>query len=172
MKAFTLVESLIVVAIIAILSLILFPNYQSAQQQLALQRSAFKLAQDIRTVQEMAMSVKEFEGEVPEGGYGISLSSPSTSYTIFADVDSDGEYDNPSEKVEDISLESGIEINSIIPASLISIIFLPPDPEVFFKNPGGADLGVNDVTLEIAISSDTSKNVDIIVNKAGFIDIE
>ncbi len=171
-KAFTLVESLVVIAIIGILSLILFPNYQSTQQKLALQRSAFKLAQDIRTVQEMAMSAEEFEGEIPEGGYGISLSSGASFYAIFIDKDLDGKYDNPSEKVEDIFLENDIEINSINPVNLRAVIFFPPDPEVFFMNPGGNNIGSNNITINIAFSSDISKNVDIIVNKAGLIYVE
>ncbi len=171
-KAFTLVESLVTILIIVVLSLIILPNYYSAKQQLALQRSAFKLAQDIRTVREMAMSAEEFEGEIPGGGYGISL-SPGTSYTIFVDLDSDGIYDNPSEKVgEDIFLENGIEINSISPASLISIFFFPPDLEVFFMNPGGSSISTNSITINIAILNDLSKNINLIVNKAGLIYVE
>ena len=168
-KAFTLVETLVVIVIIVILSLIILPNYNSMRQQLAFQRSAFKLAQDIRTVQEMAMSAKEFEGETPEGGYGIHFSSV-TSYIIFAD-DGNGKY-SASEKVKDISLENGIKINSISPG-LQAIIFFPPDPEIFFMNNGGNDIvSLDDITINIALSSDTSKNVNIIINRAGLINIE
>ena len=168
-KGFTLVESLVTIFIIAVLSLIILPNYNSIGKQLALQRSAFKLAQDMRTVQEMAMSAQEFGGAIPQGGYGIRLSS-GTSYIIFAD-NGDGIY-NSSEKVEDISLENGMEINSINPGSLQAIIFSPPDPEVSFMNSEGNDIGIDGITIKVVISGDVSKSIDIIINRAGLIDIE
>ena len=171
-KAFTLIESLVTISIIAVLSIIVLPNYNSIRQQLALQRSAFKLSQDIRAVQEMAMSTKEFGGEIPDGGYGISLST-GTSYTTFVDDDSDGKYDNPSERVgDDVFLEKGVEINNISPTALQTIIFLPPDPKISFMNLGGSDMGVNKIIITIVISSDLSKNIDIIINRAGLIYIE
>jgi len=172
-KAFTLVESLITIFIIIALTLIIIPNYNSLRKQLALQRSAFKLSQDIRRVQEMAMSAKEFGGEIPGGGYGISLLS-GASYVIFVDQDSDGKYDDPSERVEDdVFLENGIEIESIDPVQLQTIIFSPPDPEVFFMNSGGeAIINVDEIMVKIIISGDVSKNMEITINRAGLIDIE
>jgi len=68
-KSFTIIESLVVMFIIVLLSLIILPNYYSTKQQLAFQRSAFKLAQDIRVVQEMAMSTQEYSACLGTAGY-------------------------------------------------------------------------------------------------------
>ena len=169
-KGFTLVETLVVIVIIVILSLIILPNYNSIKEQLSFQRSASKLAQDIRVVQEMAMSAEELGGATPLGGYGISLLSR-TFYTIFIDSDGDGRYDNPAEKVEDIFLEDGIEIDNVSPA-LDAIVFFPPDPKVFFMNPGGNDIvGADNITIDVIVSGDPSKKIEIIINRAGLIDI-
>ena len=73
-KGFTLIESMVVIAMIGILSILSIPSYQSAKNQLALGRSATKLAQDLRRVQEMAMSNyecgKPCGGKIP-WGYGL-----------------------------------------------------------------------------------------------------
>ena len=72
-SGFTLTELLVVASIIILFSAIVLANYQTGNKQFALQRSAHKLAQDIRRAQEMAMSAKECEpcGNVVPPGYGI-----------------------------------------------------------------------------------------------------
>ena len=97
-NGFTLVELLVIVFIIMLMSGIIFANYRQSGQRLALQRSANKLAQDIRRVQEMATSVKEFQGVIPEGGYGIRFrdeggSPPIYTYIIYADCNKNAKYD-------------------------------------------------------------------------------
>jgi len=90
----TLIELLVVITIMTIIAAVVFANYRPANQQLALQRSASKLAQDIRRAQEMAMSSAECpsgtgcEGEVPPR-YGIYIGTPfdnPDSYILFADT--------------------------------------------------------------------------------------
>jgi len=176
-KAFTLVETLVVIVIIVILSLIILPNYNSMRQQLVFQRSAFKLAQDIRTVQEMAMSAKEFEGEIPEGGYGMYLRkvpSPQISYVLYVDKNNNHKYDSGAgsgETIEEISLENGIKILSLS-GNHSNIIFTPPDPTVFFTDADGIDLGLDQVSIVFSLISDETKTKTISVNKAGLVNIE
>jgi len=98
-NGFTLVELLVIIFIIMLMSGIIFANYRQSGQRLALQRSANKLAQDIRRVQEMATSVKEFQGIIPEGGYGIRFRMdergrpPIYTYIIYADCNKNAKYD-------------------------------------------------------------------------------
>jgi len=173
-KAFTLMESIIVIAIIVILALIIFPNYYSTKQQLALQRSASKLAQDIRKVQEMAMSAQEFEGEISLGGYGIYLRrvpSPQISYILYVDKNNNQKYDSGEETIEEINFESGIRILSLS-GNHTSIIFTPPDPTVLFTDADGIDLGLGQISIVISLISDETKTKTISINKAGLINID
>lgn len=179
-KAFTLIELLVVISIIAILTAIIVPNFRDAEKQFALQRSAHKLAQDIRKVQEMAMSAKEFHGVIPRGGYGIFLRGDSTRYILFADCDGGGNYDESgicgdqgSEKIEEIILEKGVKINRIGSLDWYSgvVIFIPPDPIVSLTLlPAGTH--PQSLSIVISLEADPTKTKTITVNKAGLINTE
>ena len=148
-RGFTLIELLVVTAIIIVLTALTLPNYRIGDQQLALQRSVHKLAQDLRRAQEMAVSVKEFNGQTP-AGYGIYLDRDEPSkYILFADLDGDQQYSGVSEKVEEINLEKNIEIGALDPIALdssLNISFLPPDPVMIF-NPDAAQASIK-ITIE------------------------
>ncbi len=179
-KGFTLIELLVVTAMIVILAALLFTNYRSGQKQLALNRSASKLAQDIRRAQEMAMGAEEVNGDVPEGGYGIYLRrqlSPQTLYILFADFPSGDSGDPPnkkcdfgSEEIEKIEFEEGIKIKSL-EENHLNIIFTPPDPSILFTDGDGNIFDLAEVSIEVSLE-DESKSKTIKVNKAGLINVE
>ena len=122
-KSFTLTELLIVISIIGILMTVSFPYYRSARQQLALQRAASRLAQDIRRAQEMAMSVEKEEGCFDDDGnpkddykygFGLVVSSEEDckenkpckdKYILYADCNGNRAY-QPSEPDYDILLSN------------------------------------------------------------------
>lgn len=172
-KGFTIPEVLVVMAIIAILSFITIPYYGVAKQQLAVQRSASKLAQDIRLILEKAMSVQEESACASEPnydyGYGIDFDlNNRREYKLFADCNGNASYDpGQDEFIEQspIGFEDGIEIESISRNNL-SIIFKPPDPTVSISN--------GDDTAIIVIRSIRypSKRKTITINKIGLIDID
>jgi len=180
-KGFTLIEVMIVIAIIGILSAIFILNYQSFRRQLALKRSAVKLAQDIRRVQEMAMAAEEClkcGGGVPSRGYGIYLrkvppSKIHTSYILFAnekDTDENYFYYDQGEDttIEVISLEPGVKIKNINFPHL-NIVFTPPDPTVFIGKEGeDEDLAI----ITISLIEDDDKTETIEVNKAGLVSVK
>jgi len=169
-KGFTLVELLVVTGIIVLLSAIILPNYQSIARQFALQRSAHKLAQDIRRVEEMAMSTKEFQGEVPKGGYGICFKlSWGDYYKIYADKNGNEKFDEEDGEMETLNLERGIYIKDISPSSL-SINFKSPIPTVKIKTEAGQDSATAIITL--SLKSDSTKIKIIKVNSIGLIDVE
>lgn len=185
-KGFTLVELLVVMGIILLLSAIILPNYLQRERLLALQRSAAKLAQDLRRAQELAMSAKEFHYSIPEGGYGIyfKISEPGY-YILFADCNGDLLYDGETpvcpdcseapclegvfaEKVGDnLEFERGTLIQDLFPIdpldSSLTIIFTPPDPTITIK----PDTSSASISL-----SNNSQTKTIIINKAGLIQIE
>ena len=58
-KAFTLIELIVVIAIIGIFSSIFLLNYHIIKKRIAVERTASRLVQDIRSAEEFAISAKE-----------------------------------------------------------------------------------------------------------------
>ena len=110
----------------------------------------------------MAMSAKEFEGVVPPGGYGINFQTNLTSYILFADLNNNKVFDS-GEAIETLSLERGVKISNLSPASPLTISFTPPDPTVNI-NPSNS--------LAIITLSNNGQTKIIKVNKAGLIYVE
>ena len=167
---FTLIEILVVTGIVVFLSAIILVNYQSSSQQLSLQRSAHKLAQDIRRAQELAMSAKEFQGAVPQGGYGIHFkTSWENFYKLYADTNGNEKYDGADGEIETVYLEKDVYVQNISPSSL-SINFKPPNPTIRIKTEAGGD-SVN-VLITLSLQSEPTRTRIIKVNIVGLIDIE
>lgn len=179
-KGFTLTELLVVISIIILLSSIIFANYRAGEREFALSRSAFKLGQDIRRAQQMAMSAQEVGPAgariVPRGGYGIYLNPP-TEIILFADCDNDRQYNAQGnicgappnqfpERVENIELERGVRIQSLSPSSPLNITFEPPNPTVHLP-PSHAT-----ITITLSLEADPNRTRTIEVNRAGLITIQ
>lgn len=184
MKSFTLIELLITISIISILSIFLIPNFHQVNSNMALERSAYKLARDLRGVEEMAMASKPFQASLfPSGGYGISFKykdSKPNSYIIFADCNDNGEYEpgdpavlscadsknaNPHaypELVQENFLEEGVTITNASP-NLFEMTFLPPDPTVKISPAA--------VSASIELSA-KGKTMSITINGVGVIEIQ
>ena len=194
----TLVELMVVVAIMMIMTAVVFVNYQPGNQQLALNRSAHKLAQDIRRAQEMAMSSAEVGGVVPHG-VGIVMAirggpaqSPvprsTTKYYIYADMDGSGELEGANEipqapdiVISTVDFERGvriaeIDINTVDSSALHRALvnFSPPDPEVNIIKKTGSDTYDDGTEMRIILEleSDSSKTKTVVINNAGLIYVE
>lgn len=169
-KGFTVPEILVVIFMIALLSLITLPYYSAAKQQLAVERSASKLAQDIRLIVEKAMSVQE-EPACGAGfgyGYGIKLSdSDPEEYLLFADCNDNGSYQPSDELISQgqVEFEEGVEIESLSRNNL-NIVFRPPDPTVTISNDD------NTATIIIRSIRYPEKKRTIIINKVGLVNID
>ena len=196
-KGFTLLEIVVVTSIMLILALVVFLDYRGTEKDFALTRSAHKLSQDLRQVQEMAMSTRKtpeewpFEGVFPKGGYGMYFTTNpenSDSYILFADCDDEKDYDSLvtthtcfeadiglgqsiNEKIKDFILEEGIKIKELqvdsVQVNELAITFVPPDPEITIAG-GGKTKAI--ITLCLEDNKDVIKKVTI--NKVGLIDTE
>ena len=163
-KAFTLVELLVTVGIIILLTALILPDYRAGERQFALQRSAHKLAQDLRRAQEMAMSAKEFPGAPAtfKGAHGVKFQNNSSDYILFADLDNDQVYDS-GEVIETLPLEKKVKISNLSPASPLTISFTPPDPQV--------NINPSDSSATITLTNN-GQTKSIKVNKAGLIYVQ
>jgi len=188
-RAFTVVELLVVMAMIGILSLVIIPSYKNAKDQLALERSAVQLAQYISRAREMAMSFYECgapcAGTIP-WGYGIYLKKvpadpPQKTYILFADTfGEDGRY-KPSQDVaiEEITLENNVIIRDLT-KNHMHIGFKPPDPMVSlsgkntdnFEDPGDLPSSYSSINITIALQDNPAKQKTIRVNAVGLITID
>ena len=165
-KGFTLVETLVVIAVVSILSIITMANYQGSQKQQSVQRAAHQLAGDIRRAQNMAMASVEHEGVIPDG-YGIYFNKGNDfdSYILFAD-DNGNQTRNGmgDEDVKIIDLPSGVEISS---PNSANIFFEPPDPTTYINGDSSAGKGIM-ITL---IFSETSYSKKVTIQTSGQIEI-
>jgi len=162
---FTLVELVVVLAIVSIITSMAMVNYKASQQQLAIQRSAAKLASDIRRTQEMTLSAREIPNSTIYG-YGMYFNTGNPNqYIIYADKNGDSSYNGGNEDVEIISFESGVELDSLSPSPL-SIFFKPPDPITIIS---GTE---NKATIKVHLKSDTGIKKTIEVNKVGMVEIQ
>lgn len=136
-NAFTLIEVLTALAVISVLTGLILADYRSTQVQFSLERSADKLAQDLRRAEEMAISAKEIAGAplTFRGGHGIFFQKDSQAYIIFSDLDDDKDYDGPGENVEELNLEKNVIVSGLLKETdpnliTLAVVFSPPDPAV------------------------------------------
>lgn len=166
-KGFTLIELLVVMAIIVIISGLSLANWRGGERQYALLRAASKLSQDIRRVENFAMSAREFQNQIPEGGYGVYFESQEPDhYILFADLNGNQHYDAGSDGlVEDVKIEKDIQISQLSGSPLI-VTFTPPFPTVTIKPDAST------ATITLAIKNDPTKTKAIEVNRAGLVYVE
>ena len=178
-----MIEMVVTMAIILILTMVVFVNYRKGGQQLALNRAAHKLTQDIRRAQELAMSSTPFgTGPSPRvpSGYGIFFdTSQPESYSLFADLNGDLYFnEEDGERVGDpIAFEERVEISNLQDAAEISrdtiaIVFQPPDPQIFFARGPGDEIFEDSVSVNIENADPSLGTRTISVNKAGLVDLE
>jgi len=192
----TLVEIIVVIFIISMFSIILIAGFPKIQKQFAFSRVTYKLAQDLRRVQDLGLSgVQINNGEIPARpittikGYGIyvNLNQPAQ-YIIYADINNNYKYD-PTSSIEcskelitdpqtdcvietvNVSKESSeLRIKNIenIDGSYTSINFRPPSPTIDIDNIAVAQNPVG-IVLKLASSATTRT---VWVNTAGLINIQ
>ncbi len=167
----TLLEIIIVIAIIGILSAIIIPNYKDAQASFALERSAHKLSQDIRRAAEMALAAEECCGGIIPPRYGIYISM--SELVLFADTKPPkGIYSDQDDIIDTLDLEDKVFIKDINVGSppKTSITFEPPAPTVAIKWDNESDPGA-DVIITLA-RSDSSETKKVIVSRSGLVSVE
>ena len=170
-KGFTLVELLTSIAIIALMSTMLFTNYRRAGVGIDLTSSAQQLASKIRIAQNNSLGTKKFNDLTPLGGWGVHFDSDNlrSGYILFAD--SNGNYAFDSDEAYSTStLPIRVELDTLVTGSstvesVVDVVFSPPDPRTYINGNYKDSLAL---TLKEDINN-TSKEVR--VNFLGLIDV-
>lgn len=171
-QGFVILELVVVLAIISLISGIIFVSLKTGKQGLVLDRAAHKVAQDLRKSAEFTLRAKS-HGCGPSSnfsGYGLHFDDNNPdSYLLFADCNGNQVY-QPSDfdEINPIGFEKGVEIQSINPSPNLDILFAPPNPEVFIN--GDAAALPAEIVLQSA--SDPSRTRTITVNNKGRVSID
>lgn len=188
---FTIIETLAVLAVIAVVAGIVVANIRSGQRKAALDNEALRVAQFIREAKTRTLGQVVFRGEVPRGGYGIRVNvrPPQGSnrlLVLFADRNENQRMDGEgpsceSECVVRDLLRSGIVIKQlladnagIVPVTMATILFpfqesgapLFADPLSFSETP------VAEVRLVLSSASDLSLERTVVVKPSGEVNVE
>lgn len=182
--AFTLAEMLVSVSIIIIMTVLFVTNYHFTNSRTDLIMQAQEMVASIHLTQNNTLGLTQYNGMVPPGGWGLSFSTASSTYTLFADLNAPGnlgymQYDPMTEGVvaygaRRITLPPGIIISNLgtdqassVPA--VNLTFLPPDPQVNIYNPA---TGATSTTLLITLKELNNNTIKTIrVNFLGLADV-
>jgi len=185
-KGTTLVEIAVVIFIITMFSLILINDFPKTLRQFAVSRSAYKLSQDIRRVEDLGLSGFIIESpNKPVGGYGLYINKNDVDeYKIYADNCSDtadfkyttgsGCEDDIVETIKISEQQAGVFIKEIkgsddSPYDYVSINFKPPNPKITIT----ADaVEVNNIDIVISSTFDQSLEKTVSINTSGLIEVK
>lgn len=136
-KGFTLIEILVVLAILSFLTAMLVVYSRASEQRLALFREQSKLVSTI--LRSKSLSIQTYRVGEKVCGYGVHFDSVNNRYLIFKDLkinddcsldNSDKILSNDNEIVEIIDLKgAGVILSD--KTNITDVFFQPPDPKVF-----------------------------------------
>lgn len=181
-RGFTIIEMLVVVAIVAILPTIVIANFPKIKLQFALSRAVVRFAQDARATQDKSLASVQYKDtfgvQQPISGYGVYIdlvNLGNKKYLIYADAAPGNQrYDALDYVVQTIDFgkdEPGIVITQIenVFGSTASINFSPPNPATTLTQ---LNQGQNSLNVIFAAVNDTSLVKKVSVNTAGLIEIK
>ena len=173
-RGYTIAELMIVVAIIGLLVGLAFIFFRPGEDALALDRAAQKVAQDVRSVAQLALKAESHSCSAGVGGgktsaYGIIFDkSVKTSYELFADCNARGTYSAGNDDiVKTLNIEErNIEISNVEPTNNEWAIFTPPDPVVVFKSVTSA------ITITLSTTTSPIQTRNIVIGAKGVVEVQ
>lgn len=181
-KGFTIIEAIVVVAIILSFFSITVSNFSKSKLQFSLSRVVFKFGQDLSRAQNMALSDVPYKDslgvEHQVDGYGLHvdlIGLGNKKYIIYADKSpGNQQYDVADYTVEtiDFSLsEPGIVISQInnITGSNVSVNF---NSSNLLTTINSISVGQTDVFFVFAQSANLLNTKSVLANKSGLIEVQ
>ncbi|MBI2624199.1 hypothetical protein HYW67_01750 [Candidatus Parcubacteria bacterium] len=179
---FTIIEGLVVLAVIAIVSTLVLANLRFGQKKTTLDNEILRFTQLVRRAKTNSLGSVAFQGSVPGGGYGVSIDTgeADTVAILFADNNGstgnqayDGAYDRCNQEcVERFVFSSGIHLRNVQPAFPLRVIFLPPNLATVIRAGAGsgADAAEARVTISWRVDPDLAETV--VIKNTGEIVVE
>ncbi|MDD5569362.1 MAG: type II secretion system protein [Candidatus Pacebacteria bacterium] len=175
----TMIELMTSIAIIVILSAIVFGNYNTGNNSQALERAAQKLQLDLRRTGEMAISGQSGALTKAVGIYFNKTAGNEHKYLIYKDTHGDYLYIPPpgDEVLETITIERGVKICNLIDdgssANNLSVAYRPPAPAVYIGVAAASSTG-DDASIILSLDDNTTctgKIKTVKINNIGRVDI-
>ncbi len=181
-KGFTIIEALVVIAVISSIILISVTNFTKAQKQLALSRVAVKFSQDVRKAQQLSFAESRYfdsqgvEHDIAGKGIYLDLSSlGNTKYIIYADdAPGNNAYDSNDYILETVDFsidEPGIIIKNFnnITGQSASIDVKSSNNTTYITPLTGGQIAAEFV---FAVASDPATTKTVSVNTSGLIEVK
>jgi prepilin-type N-terminal cleavage/methylation domain-containing protein len=188
-KGITLVELVVVVVIIAVFSSILISDFPQIKRQYALSRATYKLAQNLRKVQDMGLSGVKITNDAGQAitvkeGYGLYVNigtQPARQYLLYGNSCEPADYkytyggscnDFLIDTINADEDQAGVYIKEIdyINGTAVSINFNPPNPYInIVDNLGNS---YTSISIVLALSSNPSITRAVAINTAGLIEVK
>lgn len=185
-RAFTLIEVLVVIGVVIIIASATLANFPEFSERIGIEQEAGKLALALRKTQSYALAVRQFQGGsgiFPSYGVNIAMSDP-THHIIFGDINDSGRFESlRAELVEKITIGKRIKIFQICgnsqsvpvgPCTLSSadIVYKRPTPTITLIGvDGGLPLIYNDIKVVLR-SFDGSIQKSVTIWSTGQISIK
>ena len=161
-------EMMVAMAIVFTISAMVAANYHLGNRQIVLDNQAAQFAQDVRRVQEWALSSRETAAGDEPAGYGIYVPGTGGYYLLYADSDNSKDYTNAEEDVEKVFLNNAIEISACEP-TLADINYAAPDLSGKIIDGVGGQFEWAKITFKIKGGSETR---NVAANIAGLVYVE
>lgn len=184
LSAFTLIEMIVSISMIALMATLFIANYHSSLRQTDLTMTAQKLVSDLHAAQNNTLGLIKYNGLVPGGGWGLhfnNIDGAQNGYVLYADLNAPGqsgylEYDPATEgrvdygaRVTDLS--GDIRIINLTGGGTsdvqADVTFLPPDPQTNIVI-GGATTTALTIVLK-SLNNNTCRTVA--VNFLGLVEV-
>lgn len=175
-KGFSLIELLVSVAILVIVSGLVFFNQSGFNNSILVENLAYEVSLVVRQAQSYGLQSKQAElGGTFEAGYGVYFTtdvSGNNKVILYADIDGDKVYNDSGTDIEleTLKMAVGNTITNLCvgaPCSDVTeldISFIRPDPMAYINT----DKNIG----EIYITSARNETKKVVVNKLGQISIE
>ncbi len=135
-------EMLVSISIMGILVSLFLVNYRAGSRGSELTLASQHALSDMRLVQNNSLGSVRYNGQVPQGGWGVHIDTTSgnnNKYIVFADINGNHAYDgaaesNPSYGGKTVKLPENIFITRIeyhggLSKTWSDFVFLPPMPK-------------------------------------------
>ena len=189
-KGFTLIEAMVSVAIVSVIMSVVFFDYATFNDNLALSAAAQELAVTIRQAQTYGLTVKEVSRDITSGGrftsaYGVYFDeNDPTHYYLFADLAGDKKYDvglgcgsgpGNTECVEMFTLRNRVRVSNLYDetdsspqgSNKMHVTFLRPNPDArIYFTVGTSEVGPS-LTGKVVMTSAKGKTITVTVESTG-----